>query len=123
MPDPEWRLGGIRIYAQDQTNTSEAIMPRLQPQGGGSIYQLFGKSSPIMRLDSFVVTSGDMLSLRAMEGTSQELIGPRGNQGDWIVKSVEARREMSANHVFFDRPFVPHWAPLFRTTIELWEDD
>lgn len=120
-----WTLNSVRIYVQGFSSDEEALVARLNPRAGGTILHWFGSSDEILQIQGFVLTDTDKDSLKALKDTNDvyELVSPEGSLGNWLVKKVSAVREMSNHHRFFDRPSEALDEPLYRVTLELYEDD
>lgn len=120
-----WNYNNITIYVQEYGRDKQNLASKLDPLGGGSIIHRWGFQDPVVNVEAYVLTSGDALALDALAetGASYELVGPEGSLGNWMLKSVNCRRESSVWHKFFDRPHLDPNTPLYRATMELWDDN
>lgn len=92
-----WTLGGVRIYAQESTEETGQILPRLQPLSGGTVIQAFGYESTIRNVEAIVVGTSKKNQLKAFaqDETPVTLVSPEGSLGSVIVRKFQAKRNKS----------------------------
>jgi len=118
-----WQLGATRIFVQDISDGVKAIIAKLQPLAGGTVYQTFGYETSGIKLGGLIVGSGDMIHLKSLTtsgNASFELDSPEGDLGDFFVESVTAKREKTISQTL--RPDLDCDAPVYAVDIDLLED-
>jgi len=118
-----WTFGGVRIFAQDEKDSSSRIIPRLQPLNSGTILQSFGWEDTTKTLTALVVGNTDKEAIQAFipSGVSQELVNYDGTIGDFFLKDVSFAIE-AATSMQTLRTDLDCYSPVYTTTLELYED-
>jgi hypothetical protein len=90
-----WTYSGIRIYTQDIGDETKQTIARLQPLAGGTVQQLFGYESLIVKLTAKVVgnTNRDALKTLSQNGSANSLVAPEGSLGTFMLASFASKRD------------------------------
>jgi len=118
-----WTIGGVRIYAQESSEETGQILPRLQPLDGGTVIQAFGYESTVRAMDAIVVGDTRKNSLKAFAQTETPvaLVSPEGSLGNVIVRKFNARRDKTVCQTI--DPALPETAPVYNISFELYIED
>lgn len=118
-----WTLGGVRIFVQEHEESNSQILPRLQPLSGGTVIQIFGYESKIVKLNAIVVGDVDRNAIRAMPktGSNYSLTFPGGGSMSMLVKSVVFKQRPNICQTL--RPDLAEDANMYDAAIELYIED
>jgi hypothetical protein len=119
----DWDLGGTRIFVQEHEESNSQILPRLQPLSGGTVIQIFGYESKVVKIGALIVGTTDRNDLRAMakDGNTHTLTYWNGNTIDFYVKSVSFKQRPTVCQTI--RPDLSETAPIFDVALELIVED
>ena len=115
-----WTYNGYRIYTQEYGVSGKQIIARLQPLVGGTIKQIFGYDSSIIKLTAKVVGQANVDNLEALykTGSAYALVGPEGALGSWELASFDAKRDNTVYQTI--DPLQDCDEPVFTVSLELW---
>ena len=117
-----WTYGGLRIYPDKSGENTSAILPMLQPLGGGTIVQAFGFQSTVRQLSGLIVGDTIKEALEAFAkdgGAAHALVSPEGSLGNFMMKSFNVDRTMSTCQTIDITQ--PEEAPVYNFQMELYE--
>jgi len=89
-----WTYNNKRIYVQKIGGGGKQIIPRLQPLSGGTVFQLFGYETTIVKVSAIVVGDtilANLLSYKADE-TAHAFVSPEGALGNYYVGDIKYDR-------------------------------
>lgn len=118
-----WYLDSTRVFVQEHEESDSQIMPRLQPLAGGTVIQLFGYESKIVKVMAIIVGETDRNALRAMakSGSTHTLTFPDTSTSDFYVKSVGFKQIYNICQTL--RPDLAEDASVFNVSLELQQED
>ncbi len=118
-----WTLGGHRIYAQESSEETGQILPRLQPLDGGTVIQAFGYESTVRQVDAIVVgdTRKNALKAFAQSETPVAFVSPEGSLGNVIVRKFQAKRNKTTCQRI--DLALAETAPVYDISFELYVED
>lgn len=118
-----WTIGGVRVYAQESTEETGQILPRLQPLNGGTVIQAFGYESTVRGMDAIIVgdTRKNALKAFAQTETPVALVSPEGSLGNVIVRKFQAKRnKTTCQRIDLT---LAETAPVYDVSFELYIED
>ena len=120
-----WTYNGVRIYPQSKEDKTKQIITRLNPLDSATVLHRFGYDSEITTLQAFVVTSGDVETLKGLitAGTSASLVGPERTYGDYFLNSISYKRTMAVYSKWDDRPSLDCDVDVYDVQLELYIDE
>lgn len=118
-----WYLDSTRLFVQEHEETDSQIIPRLQPLSGGTVLQIFGYESKVVKLSAIIVGNTDRDALRgfAKDGGTHTLDFPDDTDDDFLIKSVVFRRVHCICQTL--RPDLDEDAPVYEVSLELYQED
>ena len=118
-----WTIGGVRVYAQESTEETGQILPRLQPLDGGTVIQAFGYESTVRQVDAIVVgdTRKNALKAFAQSSTPVAFVSPEGSLGNVIMRKFSAKRDKTVCQRI--DLTLPEIAPVYNISFELYIED
>jgi len=119
----DWSLNGTRIFVQKFSGNVKAIVAKLQPLKGGTVYQDFGYETNVRKIVGIVVGDTDLEALKELTengGTAYTLSSPEGDRGSYYVESVAEDREPVVVQTM--RPDLDCDAPVYSVEIVLLEE-
>jgi hypothetical protein len=116
-----WYFGARRIFVQDYSETDTAIVPRLQPLSGPTVYQWFGYERPILNLSGLVVGNTDKVAIKGFydDGIARTLTGPYSINKDYYVKKCVIKLNPTTCQTI--RPDLDTDSPVYNIELELYE--
>jgi phage protein U len=114
-----WYYNNIRIVVQEYGSNEKQIIARLQPLSGGTIKQIFGYETPVVKVGCVVVGDTDLEALKALTktGVAYSLVGYEQNYGNYYLSSITVNRLMSVYQTV--RKDLPCNSPLYAVELEL----
>ena len=119
-----WYLDSTRIFIQEFATNDKQIVARLQPLSGGTIHQIFGYESPVIKVKGYVVGYADRDDIRGMArdaGTHILYFGATPSWSDLIVSNVSANRLNWICQTI--RPDLPTDTEVYDVELELYYDE
>lgn len=112
---------GVRIFVVDEGLDGEQIIARLQPLDGGTVNQVFGYVSPILKLSCYVVGKSDEEDLRNSTATgSSHLLVYDTISGDYFLQKMSSKNVRSVRQTI--RYDLPVDSPVYLCELILLED-
>lgn len=115
-----WYIDTTRIFVQGNDEDVGTVIARLQPVASGTVLQIFGHETPIVKLKGVIVGSGDKSALKAygIDGDAHTISGPYGAR-DFYVASIRVNQVMTISQTV--RQDLPENAPFYNFEMELYE--
>ncbi len=117
-----WYIDGIRLFVQEEQQDDKQIIARLNPVNDATTLQIFGYDDPIIKINAFIVGTGDATLLRNMskDGVRHSFSYPEIGLIDLLyVNSVSTKRTKSIGQTL--RPDLDCEAPVYILDLELYE--
>lgn len=118
-----WTLNGKRIFVQEYGGTGVAIIPRIQPLTGGTVYQYFGHETEIIPVSCIIVGNQDMNNIKGLvkTKTAVSLVGPYSINKNVFVKKVSYKLLQTNCQTL--RQDLSKTAPVYSVELELYLDE
>jgi hypothetical protein len=119
-----WVVDDVRIFVQDKSDNFKQIIARLQPLDNLTVHHIFGKESEVVKLNGYIVGSGDRQLILEMtrDGEYHILSGPYGiYYDDMLVNSAAFKlTPVTCQNL---REDLPEDSPVYIVDLELYRDE
>ena len=115
-----WYIDTTRIFVSDSDEETGTIIARLQPIASGTVLQIFGYETPIVKLKGVLVGTVDETILKGYgkDGALHTISGPYGMR-DYYVSKASTSQMMSIRQTV--RQDLDTDSPVYTFELELYE--